>query len=107
MDVAKFFSPRDEWVIAANFVVLNGLRVGYERGVQHRLVFDLASDFIGLLDDSNDGAALSSARLLAKLFERFVESFDLFLGSHSKKLRQRDALSCSPCMAILSFFGLR
>jgi hypothetical protein len=55
------FGPCDQRPVTAHFVVLDGLRIRDDGGIQHRLVLNLAGGLVGLLDDAVDGRTLSSA----------------------------------------------
>ena len=78
--MTELFGPSDQRPIAAHFVVLDGLGVGDDSGIEHRLVFDFARRLIGLLDDAVDRWTLRSARLLAELLEGLLKALDLLVG---------------------------
>src|SRR5262245_59990903 len=65
----EFLCPRDQRAIARDLIVLDRLRRSDERGIQNRLVLDLARDLFGLVDDAVDGGAIHPPRLLAAPLE--------------------------------------
>ena len=78
--MTEFFSPRDQRPLTAHFVVLDGLRVRDDGGVQHCLILDLASRLVGLLIDAVDRWTLRPAGLLAELLEDLLKPLDLLVG---------------------------
>src|SRR5262249_28208648 len=55
---AQLFRPRDQGAVARDLVVLNGLRRSNERGIQNRLVPDLAGNLFCLVDDAVNGGGI-------------------------------------------------
>jgi hypothetical protein len=100
--VTEFFSPCDQGPVAAQFVVLDGLRIGDDGGVQHGFVFDVARGFVRFLDDAVDGRAPGPAGLLAELLENLLKPFDLFVGSSRWFLRP---VTRSRLVALSIIFG--
>ena len=91
--VTEFFGPCDQGPIATHFVVLDGLRVGDNGGVQNRLVLDLPSGLVRFLDDAVDRRTLRPAGLLAELLEDLLKPFDLFVGLIEMILEARDEIT--------------
>src|SRR5215213_4635780 len=44
--VSEFFRPGDQGAVTGDFIMLHGLRVGHDRGVEHRFVVDLARGLV-------------------------------------------------------------
>src|SRR3954451_25280291 len=55
---AELLRPGDQRPVAGDLIVLNGLRRGSKRGIEHLLVRDLSSDVIGFFDDAVDSRAV-------------------------------------------------
>jgi hypothetical protein len=91
--VTEFFSPRDQRPATAHFVVLDGLRVRDDGGVQHCLILDFASCLVGLLIDAVDRRTLRPAGLLAELLEDLLKPLDLLVGLFQMALQSRDQIA--------------
>src|SRR5262249_41770866 len=76
----EFLCPRDQRAIARDLIVLDRLRRSDERGIQNRLVLDLARDLFGLVDDAVDGGAIHPPRLLAVQLEDLFQTRHVILG---------------------------
>src|SRR4051794_255215 len=102
--VAEFFGPSDQRPITADFVVLHGLGVRDDGGVQHGLVLDLACRLVGFLDDAVDRRTLRTGGLFAKLAEHVVEPLDLLVGLFQMGFQPRDEV---PVGGLIDHLGER
>jgi hypothetical protein len=102
--VTEFFGPCDQRPVTAHFVVLDGLCVRDDGGVQHGLVFDLAGRLVGLLDDAVDGRALRPAGLLAELLEHLLEPLGLLVGLLEMTFQSGDEIAVG---RLFDHFGQR
>ena len=60
--MAKLLRPGDQGAVAGDLVVLDRLRVCYDRGVENLLVVDLSRGFVGFLDDAVDRRTVGRLR---------------------------------------------
>ena len=78
--MAEFFRPGDQRAVAGDLVVLDGLRIGDDRRIEHRLVLDLAGgSSASLIRPSMAGQSVPDG-LLAELLEHLVQPLDLLVG---------------------------
>src|SRR5215470_670882 len=77
---AKLLRPRDQRSVARDLVVLDRLRGGDQRRVEHLLVLDLAGHLLGFLDDAVDGRAVDRLGVDAVHAENFLDAGDVILG---------------------------
>ena len=82
--------------------MLGGLRGVDQRGIQHRLVLDLAGDFLGFLDDAVDRRAIDRLGLDAMHLEHLLQPLDVDLVS-SRWVR-KPCFSCAS-VALSAIFG--
>jgi hypothetical protein len=75
--MAEALGPCDQRAVARDFVVLDRLGGADDRGVEDFFVRDLARDFIGLADQTVDGGAFDSLRILTELLEYLLQARDL------------------------------
>jgi hypothetical protein len=68
--LAELIGPGDQRSVAADLIVLDGLRGGDDGCIAHGLVLDLG-DLVGELDDSVDGRTLRLAGFLTSFSNTF------------------------------------
>ena len=91
--VAELLGPGYQRPIAANFIVLEGLSGGDDGGIEYGLILDLASDLVGLLDDSVEGRTMRPAGFLAEFFERLLKPLDLLVGLFEMTFQPSDQVT--------------
>jgi hypothetical protein len=85
--------------------MLDRLSSGDNGGIQDILVGNLTGDFIAFFDQPVDGGTFDTLRLLAKLLEGLVKTFDLLLG-FLEVVPEAFAQACRPCRRRSSMFWM-
>ncbi len=94
--MTELLGPGNQRDVAADLEMFDGLRTGNDRGIKHGLVCHFAGHLIGFLDQTIDGRALDTARLLLELQKHLVQPLDLLVGLLQSSDPPRDR-GWSPC----------
>src|SRR5437588_696941 len=85
--MTELFGPGNQRAVAADLVVFDSLRARDDRRIEHSLVSYLAGYFFGFLDQTINGRALGTARLLLELQKHLVQPLDLLIGLLEMRLQ--------------------